>query len=430
VASLQENGLTAASIRRVEELLAALDRHQEQGTGPEARWELSRLVARMESCAETLEALMEVLHRRLVPRGFLPVQRMPATIHDQQRFYQWVSQYNTLCVDAIVRNMEAPLQTDEVESNEVPDAGPPVSVEQPSSSSGPAPASLLRSRSRSRTRGSSVPSSSTSLVDAEESAEPAVPVDDPEAAQMLEATLRGTPPVLPSWARPGLTPSERPGLWREDPPPGTDSLVDGLATEDTSTPSLTRHLCAFIEQHNFLDYRYLAATVCAGEHFDQHNFLDYKYLATTVCAGEYYVLDYKFLATTVGVGGDVGGRARSLGQLYRLMDVFYNFDNIAILAGGADRVQVLQRLLERQRTVLLAASSVSGASFQCGWHGEDDLAVSPARGAVWVGEVHVFNVQVRSYAFVLAHAGAPSFHGGSVAAVFSRDSKIDDCRVS
>ena len=120
----------------------------------------------MESCAEALEALMEVFHRRLVPRGFLPVQRMPATAHDQQRFYQWISQYNTLCVDTVVRNMEAPLQTDEAEDDQAPDAGPPVSVEQPSSSSGPALTSLNAGKKPlQNTRVIRASSSSSSLAD-------------------------------------------------------------------------------------------------------------------------------------------------------------------------------------------------------------------------------------------------------------------------
>ncbi|CAE6956495.1 unnamed protein product [Symbiodinium sp. KB8] len=255
-----------------------------KGTGPEARWALSRLVARMESCAEALEALMEVFHRRLVPRGFLPVQRMPATAHDQQRFYQWISQYNTLCVDTVVRNMEAPLQTDEAEDDQAPDAGPPVSVEQPSSSSGPASTSLMRARSRSRTRGSSVSSSSSSLATAEVTAEPAVSVVDPEAEQMLQATLRGDPPVLPSWARLGLAPTERPGLWHEDSPVGVESPVNGLAADVSPTN--------------------LVATACKGEHVDPHHLLDYEHLAENDDAGKYYVLDHN------------------------LVDVFYDFDNI------------------------------------------------------------------------------------------------------
>ncbi|CAE7258475.1 unnamed protein product [Symbiodinium microadriaticum] len=364
VATLQESGLSTTSIRRVEQLLAALDRHQEQGTGPEARWALSCLVARMESCAEALEALMEVFHRRLVPRGFLPVQRTPGTHHDRQRFYQWICQYNTLCVDAVARTMETPLQTDEVEDAQALDAGPPVSMEQPSSSSGPALTSLNRARSRSRTRGSSASSSSSSLATAEVTAEPAASVVDMEAEQMLQATLRGDPPVLPSWALPGLTPSELPGLWHEDSPVGVTSPVNEVAADASPSPllssttsSTTRTWWQQIELVDMLTN----TTSSASNTWQIVATLASTTSSTTSSWRPSWELGVWFQgemlywsnSTVWWTSSTTSTTSTSSSEMLWPGEVVRDTVNLqAILAGGVDRVQILQRLLERQRYLL------------------------------------------------------------------------------
>ena len=318
----------------------------------------------MESCAEALEALMEVFHRRLVPRGFLPVQRMPATAHDQQRFYQWISQYNTLCVDTVVRNMEAPLQTDEAEDDQAPDAGPPVSVEQPSSSSGPASTSLMRARSRSRTRGSSVSSSSSSLATAEVTAEPAVSVVDPEAEQMLQATLRGDPPVLPSWARLGLAPTERPGLWHEDSPVGVESPVNGLAADVSPTPLLSSTTSSTtgtwwrqLVRVNMLTH----TTSSTTSTWQRMTTLASTTSSTTSSWRPPWELGVWFEgemlhwgnSTVLWTSSTTSTTSTSSSEMLWPDEVVRDTVNLqAILAGGVDRVQILQRLLERQRYLL------------------------------------------------------------------------------
>ena len=143
--------MSQASIRRVEALLAALDRHQTNGTGPESRWAVTRLIARVEDCVETLEYLLEVLHRRVVPRGFLPVQRVPRREVEILRFFNWIRQYGEICNEVVERHINAPLQPGEtlVEGD---NSGMTAGDEHPSSSTDPAPPALARARSRSRSR--------------------------------------------------------------------------------------------------------------------------------------------------------------------------------------------------------------------------------------------------------------------------------------
>ena len=307
---------------------------------------------------------MEVFHRRLVPRGFLPVQRTPGTHHDRQRFYQWICQYNTLCVDAVARTMETPLQTDEVEDAQALDAGPPVSMEQPSSSSGPALTSLNRARSRSRTRGSSASSSSSSLATAEVTAEPAASVVDMEAEQMLQATLRGDPPVLPSWALPGLTPSELPGLWHEDSPVGVTSPVNEVAADASPSPllssttsSTTRTWWQQIELVDMLTN----TTSSASNTWQIVATLASTTSSTTSSWRPSWELGVWFQgemlywsnSTVWWTSSTTSTTSTSSSEMLWPGEVVRDTVNLqAILAGGVDRVQILQRLLERQRYLL------------------------------------------------------------------------------
>ena len=99
----------------------------------------------------TLETLLEVLHRRLVPRGFLPLQRIPAREMDLYRLFQWVRQYGEVCLQAVERNLAAPLQPGETVRG-ADSTGEVRVVTEPASSSTDPGRAARPSRSRSRSR--------------------------------------------------------------------------------------------------------------------------------------------------------------------------------------------------------------------------------------------------------------------------------------
>ena len=108
--TLRENGVPTEAITRVADLLDRLDDHNSFETGPEARWALCRLVQRAEDGVQCLEAILEILHRRLRPRGYLPVVRVPRQEADRMRFFTWVRQYTTLFVTSLERHLSIMLQ--------------------------------------------------------------------------------------------------------------------------------------------------------------------------------------------------------------------------------------------------------------------------------------------------------------------------------
>ena len=84
-AMLQEGGVPTRELDRVENLLASIDDHDSAERGPEARWALGRLVQRMDEGLDSVEKILQVLLRRLRPRGVWPVVRTPANQVDQLR---------------------------------------------------------------------------------------------------------------------------------------------------------------------------------------------------------------------------------------------------------------------------------------------------------------------------------------------------------
>ena len=158
IALLQESGASRQHIRGVVDLLATLDAEQLQGSGPEARWSLARLLQRVVEAQETIDATIRVLNRRLRPRGVLPVQRVPGSETERWRRFMWGRQYSGLFRDCLENSMMTPLQPGESEgvvgasgsSSEEP-ARDVVADQRNSSPSPTHCASRNRSRSRSRT---------------------------------------------------------------------------------------------------------------------------------------------------------------------------------------------------------------------------------------------------------------------------------------
>ena len=87
--------------------------------------------------ADAQQAIFQVLRRRLVPRGLLPVTRVPRVEQQRWNIFTWVRQYVSLFLEELDTHLRTPLQP--VETNR-------------SSSSEDDGREHSRSRSRSRSR--------------------------------------------------------------------------------------------------------------------------------------------------------------------------------------------------------------------------------------------------------------------------------------
>ncbi|CAE7470277.1 unnamed protein product [Symbiodinium sp. CCMP2592] len=109
-ATLLEAGIPRGQVDRVAALLASLDRHQAQGSGPESRWAIACLVRRIDEGQEALDRVRDVLARRLVPRGFLPVRRIPAQEFERWRFFNWARGHTDLLQQIFQHHLDVRLQ--------------------------------------------------------------------------------------------------------------------------------------------------------------------------------------------------------------------------------------------------------------------------------------------------------------------------------
>ncbi|CAE7028561.1 unnamed protein product [Symbiodinium sp. CCMP2592] len=109
-ATLLEAGIPRGLVDRVAALLASLDRHQAQGSGPESRWAIACLVRRIDEGQEALDRVRDVLARRLVPRGFLPVRRIPAQEMERWRLFNWARGHTDLLQQIFQHHLDVRLQ--------------------------------------------------------------------------------------------------------------------------------------------------------------------------------------------------------------------------------------------------------------------------------------------------------------------------------
>ncbi|CAE7308058.1 unnamed protein product [Symbiodinium microadriaticum] len=91
-AMLQEGGVPARELDRVEQLLASIDDHDSAERGPEARWALGRLVQRIDEGLDTVEKILQV---------------------DQLRLFNWVRNYGDLFPQVLEHHLRVPLQPSE-----------------------------------------------------------------------------------------------------------------------------------------------------------------------------------------------------------------------------------------------------------------------------------------------------------------------------
>ena len=77
----------------VESLFQTMDMQQSQPRGPEGHWALGRLVQLAEEALDAVDAILLVMRRRLMPQGFLPIQRHPSSETLRWNLFQWIRGY-------------------------------------------------------------------------------------------------------------------------------------------------------------------------------------------------------------------------------------------------------------------------------------------------------------------------------------------------
>ena len=238
----------------------------------------------------------------------MPVQRVPRREADILRFFQWIRQFGDIYGDIVERHVRAPLQPQETHQQAATRLGAD-GDEHPSSSTDPAPMARALSRSRSRSRSSR---------ESEAEGAPASHSEDEEARTMYEATLRGDPPSLPSWARPGTAPVDLPGIWWEHE-------EDLETTTSTTSSTMTTLVSDFDEVPEEL------------------------VVSTSSSSSPPVALDPVPGGVTFGFVWTTTTTSTSSSVLWP-EDVVRDVVNLqAILASHGDRDQILWRLLDRQR---------------------------------------------------------------------------------
>ena len=101
IATLQEAAVPQNTVHRLESMMQMLDQHQLEGRGPEARWALGCLLRRADEGAQALDSVIHVLNRRLLPRGYVPVRRVPSSETVRWHIYNWARGYSE-CLEFIV----------------------------------------------------------------------------------------------------------------------------------------------------------------------------------------------------------------------------------------------------------------------------------------------------------------------------------------
>ncbi|CAE7894031.1 Catsper1, partial [Symbiodinium microadriaticum] len=113
---LAEDGVPTSIIDRLEAYFESLQRQQDMERGPEGRWALGRVHQRLQDGMEAMDTLFEIVGRRLVPRGFWPIQRLPSSTAVRTSMYQWAGHLRSMVVDLMEAHFQVPLQESELNS--------------------------------------------------------------------------------------------------------------------------------------------------------------------------------------------------------------------------------------------------------------------------------------------------------------------------
>ena len=109
-AMLREAGMPGREVDRLAHLFTSLDSHETSGTGAEARWALGRLSGRADDGVQCLECLLNIIQRRLRPRGHWPVTRVPRSQQARLRLFAWIRQFGSILVNSFEHQLQTPLQ--------------------------------------------------------------------------------------------------------------------------------------------------------------------------------------------------------------------------------------------------------------------------------------------------------------------------------
>ena len=115
---LREQGVPQREVQRLGDVLQSMDEHQIGGTGPESRWAIGCIIQRSSEAIDALEMIVEVLARRVVPRGYLPVRRVPHAESARWRMFTWARQVNPILANTLEMHLQTPLQPGESEARQ------------------------------------------------------------------------------------------------------------------------------------------------------------------------------------------------------------------------------------------------------------------------------------------------------------------------
>ena len=96
-------------IDRLETYLESLQRQQDMDRGPEGRWALGRVHGRLQQAMDALDTMVEVVGRRLVSRGYWPIQRVPTSSTVQMTMLSWARHLQSMAVEVLTEHIQQPL---------------------------------------------------------------------------------------------------------------------------------------------------------------------------------------------------------------------------------------------------------------------------------------------------------------------------------
>ena len=250
-ALLQESGVPPATVSRMETLLETMDRQQAEGRGAEGRWALGCFLHRAADGLEALDRIVGVLQRRLLPRGYVPIRRVPNNEQLRWSLFQWGRNQRDILQGTLDRHLDVgliPADSDLAPGEghvgggmEDVDESPASLVATEAAPSTPAeavsitPTTSMRERAG---RGEVASSSSDHTSDVAVGSNGEL-VTLPTVEPDLEAAPRGPPPPQPVGTLASALEGGLHGVWYEPPVERTedDASVDGEHEADSASSS-------------------------------------------------------------------------------------------------------------------------------------------------------------------------------------------------
>ena len=111
---LAESGVPSRLIDRLETYFDSLQRQQDSDRGPEGRWAVARVHQRLQDGLDALDTLLEIVGRRLVSRGFWPIQRVPSSSTVRMNMWSWALHLQSIANELLAEHAQTPLSNTEV----------------------------------------------------------------------------------------------------------------------------------------------------------------------------------------------------------------------------------------------------------------------------------------------------------------------------